>query len=884
MKVDSIRHNTLSYNVRTKIRDNERERIFESGELDSEATGRLAESKTSRLRRTAFKGFFPTLREQMVEEKENPYALRDDLVKPLQSEGHLVKTTIFNAPKQAFNNFTYNLSALKKGINGTANDHELGKLNSIGLVTGGAALATYLATRRQVSTSKAMEFVGLGSFLASMALWPVIAIQIPTKLIHGFNVRQKYVDSSGREKPFYNDPLYRPWDLYDEKEIYRIGDYMGVPQDMNNRRDYIQKKMSKVATQDNTLWMVSAGFAVPIMSALMCNQLEGPVQKLCAYFRSEQNKKNLQKALGSSCDIEGNDMYKRLDSFLALNNGKPLQAETINQLCEILTIDSNPELAQKFTEELRAKLTSKTSIIEPQDTEKMLKSIRKNLEKKFGKNSPIVETLMLNQEELTKILTDNELVNKDLGKGDFKKLNKLIIDNIFKKADAYNSSGIVLTEQIDKVKILQALNNTVTARNAVDKFRLTKPSLMLDVNMQNLMRNLAKEIITVQHKSGLIKEFLFNELSASPETKLANVANEMTESIFKALKISAKPLDKARGDRALMGPVVRSTIDRIASSKTEYEQVMAKLAEIAKKVDECAITSNSGKPSEFDKTIASVLDSAATRFTNLGFADTAQMLAGEGANSEKSILKGFANNRLLSVKSTIYRLITALDMHRRIVTGQNIGAIRGSGLCREVKEEIVELSKRTTLTAHRSDFATKFFFNGNPHPDYSDVSDIEIKNGKVFNKYFGATREGLRDVSADPSLYRGTMQLMYDDAILPDTKKILGDKLARNLENYRAQCLSAFGDEWYFIKPNSNLFNNVNNYEIPKTNQVPNKFKFLLTGLSLDDMAMKYASQKHNAKVWMKMFGGLGLGVLGATVLAQFFFGKTPQPKEQTQV
>ena len=32
----------------------------------------------------SYKGFFPTLREQMMEEKENPYALRDDLVKPLQ--------------------------------------------------------------------------------------------------------------------------------------------------------------------------------------------------------------------------------------------------------------------------------------------------------------------------------------------------------------------------------------------------------------------------------------------------------------------------------------------------------------------------------------------------------------------------------------------------------------------------------------------------------------------------------------------------------------------------------------------------------------------------------------------------------------------------------
>ena len=831
----------------------------------------------------SYKGFFPTLREQMMEEKENPYALRDDLVKPLQSEGYLVKTTVFNAPKQAFNNFTYNLSALKKGINGTANDHELGKLNSIGLVTGGAALATYLATRRQVASSKAMEFVGLGSFLASMALWPVIAIQIPTKLIHGFNVRQKYVDSSGREKPFYNDPLYRPWDLYDEKEIYRVGDYMGVPQDMNNRRDYIQKKMSKVATQDNTLWMVSAGFAVPIMSALMCNQLEGPVQKLCAYFRSEQNKKNLQKALNTSCDPETTEMYKRLDSFLALNNGKHLQADTINQLCEILTIESNPELAQKFSEELRAKLTSKNAVIEPQDSEKMLKAIRKNLEKKFGKASPIVDTLMLKPEELNQILTENNMVNRDLGKGDFKKLNKFIIDGIVKKADTYNASGVAVGEQISKIKILQALNNTVSASNAVERFRLIRPSLKLDVNMQNLLRSVAKEIAITDHKTGLVKEFLFNELSASPETKLANVANEMTEKIFKALNISSKPLDSARGDRALMEPVVRSTIDRIASSKTEYEQVMAQLAEVAKKVDECAVTSKTGKPSEFDRTLASVFDSAAVNFEKLGFADTAKMIAGEGANSEKSVLKAFADNRLMSVRSTIYRLISALDMHRRIATGQNIGVITGSGLCREVKEEVVELSKRTTLTAHRSDFATKFFFNGNPHPDYSDVSDIEVKDGKVVNKYLGAAREGVKDVSTDQSLYKSTMQLMYNEAMLPDTKKILGDKLMANVENYRSQCLSAFGDEWYFIKPASNLIIGKNNHEKPNFNQVPNKFKFLLTGLSMDDMAMKYASQKHNAKVWMKMFGGLGLGILGATVLAQFFFGKTPEVKEQAQ-
>ncbi len=73
------------------------------------------------------------------------------------------------------------------------------------------------------------------------------------------------------------------------------------------------------------------------------------------------------------------------------------------------------------------------------------------------------------------------------------------------------------------------------------------------------------------------------------------------------------------------------------------------------------------------------------------------------------------------------------------------------------------------------------------------------------------------------------------------------------------------------------------NYIKPKYKRVSNKYKFLLTGVSMDDLAMKYATKKHNARAWMKLFGGLGIGIFAITVGAQFFFGKTPKPKEQVQ-
>lgn len=847
-----------------------------------------------------YKGFFPTLREQ-PQDKENPYALRDDLIKPLPPEGHLVHTNIFNAPKHMVDGFAYDLKSLKKGFNGTANDHELGKLNSIGMVTGGAALATYLATRRQTASSKAMEFVGIGSFLASMAIWPAVAIQLPTKLIHGFNVRQHYKDSMDREKLFFNDPQYIPWDLYSEQQIYKIGDYMGVPKDMNNRRDYIQNRMKKIATQDNTLWMLSAGFAVPIMSALICNQAEQPVKNLCGYIRSEQNKKILSKALEAQYDAENSDMYKRLDSLLELHKGKALDQNIVNQICEIVSYEANPMVDTKLQSDLRALLTSNKSVLEPQDGNKMLKVLEKNLSKKLGKDSPVFKAIMPNIDELTEWLADGDFINRDLAKGDFVKLNALISNKIVEKLETYNA-GLPESERVAKENILMLLNNRVNAKSSVNRFRTIRPAVKLDEKLQGVLRTLVRELTTVDNKIEIVKDYLFKELSAAEETKLANFWNKSQEDIFKALNIPWKDMNKARGNRDMMNEVIRSSMDRIASDKSEFESVMGKLAEVAKRMDEFeGIVSEKGNVTFFEQTISRVLNPTAKKLIEMGLEDTAEALAGGKPNSEKAVLKSYAKNRLMGVKSTLYRLINTLDMHRRLATMTNVSGLLGNGLCREVQEEVVELSKRSTLFAHRSDFAVKFFFNGNPRPNYGDTSNIEVRDGRIVNKYYKAGREGYRDVSADSNLYRSSMQLIYNDSMHPQSKKLLGEKLAEKIARYRQESFETFGNEYYFIRPNSYMESDKvlqeydmkmhpqkqrpdnPNYIKPKYKRVSNKYKFLLTGVSMDDLAMKYATKKHNARAWMKLFGGLGIGIFAITVGAQFFFGKTPKPKEQVQ-
>ncbi len=838
----------------------------------------------------SYKGFFPTLREQ-TQERENPYALRDDLIKPLPPQGHLVKTNLFNAPKHLVDGWAYDIKSLKKGFNGTANDHELGKLNSIGLVTGGTALAAYLATRKQVSSSKAMEFVGIGSFLASMAIWPVIAIQIPTKLIHGFNVRQHYKDSMDREKLFFNDPQYLPWDLYSDEQINKIGNYMGVPQDMNNRRDYIQNKMKKIATQDNTLWMLSAGFAVPIMSALICNQAEQPVKNLCAYFKTEENKKILSKALDAKYDAEGSDMYKRLESLLELNNGKPVSESVIAEITDIIGYDSNPIVNQKLHAELAGKLRSSHSVLNPEDGEKILTILEKNLSKKID-NREAVSVLVPRLEELSDWLDDGGFINKELGKGDFVKLNALLSQKLLEKLSIFNN-GVVDGEKIPADTVLEALNNKINAKSAVNKFHATRPAMVLNEQTQEMLRSLVKELVSVDHKANIVKDYIFKELSAAPETTLANVANKINEDIFKALDIPWKEMDKARSSRDLMNNLLRSNMDRIAANKDQYESVMGQLAGIAKRMNQFdKVVSKHGNQTFFEQTIGRVLNPTAEALEKLGFVDTAESLAALRPDSEKGVLKAFASNRLLSIKTGIFRLINNLDMHRRIALMENVGAITGTELSREIKEEIVELSKRTQVYAHRSDFANKFFFKGNPHPDYSDFSDIEIKDGKVVNRYYKAGTASYRDVSADPTLYRGVMNLMYDGNMLEQSNNILGEKLAGEISQYRHDCLMYFGDEWNFTKPESYISDIVEagvcekgkqNYFKPAYHRSTNKYKYIMTGISMDDMAMRFAKQKHNAKAWMKLFGGMGAGIMGATIAVQFFFGHTPKPLEQVK-
>ena len=278
----------------------------------------------------------------------------DKLIKPLNGKGHLVNNDLVHMPKEFVRDTVYTTKALADGVRGKANDHQLGKLNDLGLKLSGIAIATYLMTKKATPKTKAMEFIGFGTFLASMALWPKLALEIPARIIHGFNFRKQYVDEQGRKKYVSQDPNYIPFDLYkgDKKSenLDVIGDRLGIRRDIPNRHEAVKDQMRKISVQNNTLWMLTAGIATPLMTALTCNFVEPFVGKKAESFTN--------KKVNAQIDM--------LDDYL---NNRLNNEQTNNYKTKVLNMNETETVSEigKVLESLEGRTVTKENIAQISD-------------------------------------------------------------------------------------------------------------------------------------------------------------------------------------------------------------------------------------------------------------------------------------------------------------------------------------------------------------------------------------------------------------------------------------------------------------------------------------------------------------------------------------
>lgn len=800
-------------------------------------------------------------------------------IKPLEGEGKLLNGNIFNAPAIMVKDAIYDFKAFKHAAKGKANDHELGKLNDVGLKLGGLAIAGYLFSKKQTPMTKGMEFVGLASFLASMAIWPKIAIQLPAYLIHGINVQKEYQDSFGRKKPFYQDPQFIPWDLYNDKQIQKIGDRMGVPKDIPNRRDAIQEKMKKIAIQNNTLWMMTAGFATPVMSALICNQTEPFLAK---YLNNRENKKAdaiLSNFEAYSQKYLDKNYTQNIEKLLSKNADKPVTKELVANLASMLSEGFDNVTAGSIHKDLQEMLLTNSFVVDDETTKEISKNLK---EKLLSKNysEEFVNSVIPADAELSRLLGDSQLLGNE-GENDLRQIRAVIIKKVKDNVVEYNKAN-PNGRQYDARRVATVINGNEKAFHPIRKALEKVHAQTFDKEVRAKIGNMAEVMNSFRAKMFTLNEYAVKKVGAAPETVVANYWNNISKNLLKTLGFTDKEIAKTHFDRNLMGEVLRGHIENIVSDDAKYREVMKKI------IDEVATLDSQIKPSDissgalqinnngtaYETKVEALFSEFKGKIDESGLRRTAKAIAGnngyEDVGTLKNIQKSYAAERMLGVKSSFYRLINTLDFYRRIAQNPNGSYIINGQYSREVKEELIELCKIITLQGHSSDSATKFYMLRNPNPA-TDNGPVEVKGGKIQNKYFGKTVG--TDIGGDKYFYQNAMQLMFEEDLDPATREMLSKTLIGDeINRYRTLILDNIGSEHYFAKPN---------HKIRPANGAGSDLKFLLTGIAPDELFYKAGQQAFNTKKWLKIFGGFGAALLGVTVLAQFFFGKMPKYQQK---
>ena len=297
--------------------------------------------------------------------READYTVKtDNLTKPLPPQGHLVHDRVAVMPKYFVKDFAYDVKAVKDGFQGTANDHQLGRLNDAGLKLGGIGIATMLAARTSNPVARIMEYAGLGAFLAAMSLYPKVAIQAPTRAMQGFDTGIEYIDDQGRKKSMFQDPNYIPFDMYrgerTSEDLDVIGDRLGIPRDIENRHDVIKEQMRKIGIQTNTLWMLTAGLATPVITALTCCGLEKVIAPVVENVRNSRYDSKIAKALSTTESmpveidkIKANKLSEDVEKILSQFKDKELPKEELEKVINLMTENLDEKASEGIREDLK---------------------------------------------------------------------------------------------------------------------------------------------------------------------------------------------------------------------------------------------------------------------------------------------------------------------------------------------------------------------------------------------------------------------------------------------------------------------------------------------------------------------------------------------------
>lgn len=808
-------------------------------------------------------------------------------VKPLHPEGHLVHDSISMMPKYFLKDIAYDIKAVKDGFDGNANDHQLGRLNDVGLKLGGIGIATVLAARTKNPMVRLMEYAGLGAFLASMSLYPKIAVNIPSRIVQGYDIGKEYIDDQGRKKSVYQDPNYIPFDMYQGEfpgeDLDTMGDKMGIERGIKNRHDLIKEQARKRAIQNNTLWMMTAG-VVPVMSALICYGLERGIAPVVESARNSHYNSKISHLLNKTAqmsegingvnDIPANSLSKNVEKILANYKNQELPKAEYDNLVKLLTKDMDYIASEGIKDDL-AKIFGteiKSFTVNSNLAEEISNSIKANIP---SRNKTILARVFVpSSAEVAQILGkagSNQITEEQLLdiKGEFKKLFESRIAN---EPETMRAS-------------LKAQQNEII--EAISKKIQTTPSKYVTENNIKDVVDFAKVLGEFKENKKALDKCKSFKVEFAPETVIARSYNKFENTLLDVLDIKYKDLKQMRLSEKEAKEIFDRKLAELAKDEAKYQKAVEKLTKVVSDM-EVALNGCSENTSYMKDLITGIennYNKTAKRLDSIGrFQNTIDRLVKEdpatlsnSLNSRQELfdfLDGVQKNKFANFNYWGVDDAAKLDYAKQSSNG--VGSSKNLDISR-----IVERYQGSKNSFNRILHLLDVYKRDIPEGEYNKAI---LEKGKEALMTATSSDHTLKlNTINNPTFYQDVMRTVWSGNLEETTQKGLsaskdlasGDVSGR-LQKYINRFRDIMGNNIIdFTKPQHTLDGAASQYTKSAQTRMA---KFNLVAQNPVDLIKNAADRRYGNQKWLRIAAAIGGTVLGAAWLAQFRFGKISNP------
>ena len=813
-----------------------------------------------------------------------------NLVHPQMAQGHLVHDSLLAIPKYWCKDIAYDIKAVKDGFSGKAKDHQTGRLNDVGLKLGGIGIATYLATQTSDPKMRVMEYVGLGAFLACMSLYPMIAINTPSRLVQGYDIGKKYIDDQGRKKSVFQDGNYIPYDMYRGEyageNLDVIGDRMGIPRNIKNRHELIKEQMRKIAIQNNTLWMLGAGFATPVMTALVCSGLEHVLSPVMEQIRNGR----VNSKIG---DILEKTQKMTLNVDEIINNGLN------KKVAKLLKDYENKELPKDKFEELVKMLSKETD-------DNLTKGIRDDLEKLFKneKNAFVMGNDFI--DEVNRVIDSSSNGRKTEAFADIFKPSRAELEDAIAKTGS--DGKYINAEQLDKLKteLKNIFERKIEACTGNKNFLRMQEYTVID-NISELIQKTPSSFVSKKSMKDVINfarvigEFKDNnrvldhcksvKVEHSPETMLARSYKKFENVLFNALDIKFGELKQMKESETYTKEIIEKKIQALVSNEAKYQKTVAKLAKIMANT-EVRLHGKSATESHIQNLISAYennYNNTARRINNISNS--------KFTNTIDRLIKEDVNNVLENTVKTREDLFNIIDGFKKpfkatVTENENYGEnkiqnageySKGVGSSKRMSiSRIIDRIQGVENSQRRMLHTLDMFKREIPKDEYGKHLNTALKD--ILLQASAADHTLKLNTENNPKYYQDLMAEGWTKPLQNSTEKpiqLAGDITKGNVYERFVKYIERFKNimgqnDIDFKKPGHKFGKAIKDFYGPDSITLLQKFN--LVAQNPVDFFKKAAKTRFENQKWLRIASGIGGTVIAATVLAQFSFGRIRNP------